>query len=489
MSNRVGIIARIEGFILLLLALAMIPPLLIAIINNESPSTIAFIITILMCIAIGVIIRLRFKLSRLNLKNRDGFLIVSLTWLIMSLVGALPLWISGSFPHFVDALFESCSGFSTTGASIITDIEILPKSIIFWRSMTQWLGGIGILVFLTAISPAFGMDNESIYDSETITPIHNKLTSHFSDYSKQIYVIYVILTITETILLKLAGMSLFDALVHTFGTVSTSGFSPYNGSIGHFDNYFVQILTMIFMFTSALNINLYFLAKKRGIKEILKDEETKFFCMIILGSGVAISAYNFIMNNFQNIGETILNGFFQVISIATTTGYITDDYDLWPTFSKFVLLLLFFVGGCSSSTAGGIKCLRLFGGLKLIMRGIYSRLHPNIISPVTLNGKEMSNDTAIRISNFIFTYTILIAFGTLALAIDGHDFMTNFSAAASCLGNIGPGFNLVGPSMNYGIFSGFAKLICSFLMITGRLEIYAVLVLFSRNYWNPNKLK
>ena len=348
MSNRVETIARIEGFILLLLAASMVPSLLIAFFNNETKSFYAFLIVILLCIAIGIITRLRFKLSRLNLKNRDGFLIVSLTWVLMSFVGALPLFISGSFPSFVDALFESCSGFSTTGASILTDIEVLPKSILFWRSIIQWLGGIGILVYLTAIAPAFGIDSESLYDAVTSEHKHNKLTSHFSDYSKQIYMIYIALTVFETILLKIAGLNLFDALVHTFGTVSTSGFSPYNGSIGHFDNYFVQILTIIFMFSSALNINLYFLAKKRGIKEVLKDEETRFFCTVILGAGLGVSLYNVIMNHFHNIGDTILNAFFQIVSIVTTTGYMTDDYNMWPTFSKFILLILFFVGGCTN---------------------------------------------------------------------------------------------------------------------------------------------
>ena len=243
------------------------------------------------------------------------------------------------------------------------------------------------------------------------------------------------------------------------------------------------------MFFAALNINLYFLAKKRGFKEVLKDEETRFFFTVTLGACLIVSTYNFIFNGFKNFGETILNGFFQVVSIITTTGYMTDDYNLWPTFTKFIILLLFFIGGCSSSTAGGIKCVRIYGALKLILRGIYSRLHPNIISPVTFNGKEMSNVLAIKIANFIFTYMVLIAGGTIILSINGFDFITNFSTAISCLGNIGPGFNLVGPALNYSIFNDFSKLVCSFLMITGRLELYTVLVLFSRNYWNPNKLR
>ena len=489
MTSKFAMIAKIESILLILLAVSMIPSLLIAIFNNETNSMYAFIITILICTTVGVITRLRFKLSRYNLKNRDGFLIVSLSWFLISFLGAFPFWISGGIPNFVDALFESCSGFSTTGASILTNIEVLPKSLLFWRSFIQWLGGLGILVFLTAIAPAFAIDGESLYDGETSAPKQNKLTSHFSDYSKQIYMIYFALTIIEIILLKIVGLSLFDSTIHTFGTVSTSGFSSYNASIGHFDNAFVKILTIIFMFFAALNINLYFLAKKRGFKEVLKDEETRFFFTVTLGACLIVSTYNFIFNGFKNLGETILNGFFQVVSIITTTGYMTDDYNLWPTFTKFIILLLFFIGGCSSSTAGGIKCVRIYGALKLILRGIYSRLHPNIISPVTFNGKEMSNVLAIKIANFIFTYMVLIAGGTIILSINGFDFMTNFSTAISCLGNIGPGFNLVGPALNYSIFNDFSKLVCSFLMITGRLELYTVLVLFSRNYWNPNKLR
>ena len=210
---------------------------------------------------------------------------------------------------------------------------------------------------------------------------------------------------------------------------------------------------------------------------------------IVFGASIIIAAYNFVFNSFKDFGETLLNAFFQVISIITTTGYMTDDFDAWPTFSKMIIFCLFFVGGCASSTGGGIKCVRVLGALKLIKRGITHKIHPSIISPVTLNGKEMSNDTAIRITNFIFTYVMLIAVGTLILSLDGADFMTNFTAAASCVGNIGPGFNLVGPTMNYAFFSDFSKYICSFLMITGRLELYTVLVLFSRYYRNPNRTR
>lgn len=489
MSNKAGTIAKIESAILLVLAAAMLPSLFIALFNNETKSLFAFLIIIAILGVIGIITRLRFRDSNYNFKNRDGFLIVALTWVLATFVGALPFWASESIPNFADAFFESCAGFSTTGSSILTDIEAMPRSILFWRSFTHWLGGMGIIVLVTALMPTFGLNGQIVANAETTGPVKDKITARFSDGSKNIYKIYIGMTIIEAILLKIAGLNLFDSLIHTFGTVGTGGLSSYNASIGHFDNIFVEIIIMVFMFLAAINFNLYYLARKRGVKEILHDEETRFYCMVVLVAGFAITIYNFIMNSFENFGEILINAYFQVISIITTTGYMTDDYDIWPTFSKFIIFALFFVGGCSSSTGGGIKCARVYGGLKLILRGIYSRIHPNIISPVTFNGKEMSNDTAIRIANFIFTYVIIIAFGTVMLSINGFDFITNFSAAASSLGNVGPGFNLVGPTMNYAIFSDFSKYVCSFLMITGRLELYTILVLFSRNYWNPNRLR
>lgn len=489
MSNKAGTIAKIESAILFVLAVSMVPPLFIALFNGESSSATAFFIVSIFATVLALLIQFRFKEYNYKLKNRDAYLVVALAWVIATFVGAMPFYISGNIPSFADAFFESCSGFSTTGCSILTDIESMPRSILFWRSFTHWLGGMGIVVFITAIIPAFGLNGQIVANAETTGPVKDKIAARFSDGSKYIYNIYIGMTLVETLLLKLSGLSLFDSLIHTFGTVGTGGLSSYNDSIGHFNNVFAEIIIMIFMFLAAINFNLYYVGLKHGIKAIFKDEETRFYSMVVLYTGAVIALYNFIFNGFENLGRTILNAFFQVVSIITTTGYMTDDYDAWPTFSKFMIFTLFFVGGCSSSTGGGIKCVRVCGGFKLILRGIYSRIHPSIISPVTLNGKEMSNDTAIRISHFIFTYIIVLFAGTIALSINGFDLMTNLSAAASCLGNVGPGFNLVGPTMNYAFFSDFSKYICSFLMITGRLELYTILVLFSRNYWNHNRLR
>ena len=482
-------VLKIESIIMIVLAVAMLPSLIIGIYDNENIGAASFMLVIILLLVIGLFFNKCLGHSRYVLKNRDGFLIVSLTWFLASFIGAMPFYISGCIPNFADAFFESASGFSTTGASILTDIESLPRSILFWRSFTHWLGGMGIIVFITALIPAFGLSGQIAANAETTGPTKEKITAKYSDGAKGIYMIYIVMTILETLLLKLCGLSWFDALVHTFGTVGTGGLSSYGASIAHFDNIFVEIIIAIFMFLAAINFNLYYIARKRGIKEIINDEETRFYVGVVFTASIVIALYNFIFNSFKDFGETILNSFFQVISIITTTGYMTDDFDTWPTFSKMIIFALFFIGGCASSTGGGVKCVRFLGALKLIKRGITHKIHPNIISPVTLNGKEMSNDTAIRITNFIFTYILLIAVGTIFLSIDGADFVTNLSASASCVGNIGPGFNMVGPTMNYAFYSDFSKYVCSFLMITGRLELYTVLVLFSRYYHNPNRTR
>ena len=489
MSEKYKVVLKIESIIMIVLAVSMLPSLAIGIYDGENMGAASFMLVIILLLAFGLFFNKCLGHSRYTLKNRDGFLIVSLTWFLASFIGALPFYLSGYIPNFADAFFESASGFSTTGASILTDIESLPRSILFWRSFTHWLGGMGIIVFITALIPAFGLSGQIAANAETTGPTKEKITAKYSDGAKGVYMIYIIMTTVETLLLKLCGLSWFDALIHTFGTVGTGGLSSYGASIAHFDNIFVEIIIAIFMFLAAINFNLYYVARKRGFKEIIRDEETKFYIFVVFVTSIIIGMYNFIFNSFKDFGETILNSFFQVISIITTTGYMTDDFDAWPTFSKMIIFVLFFIGGCASSTGGGIKCVRFLGALKLIKRGITHKVHPNIISPVTLNGKEMSNDTAIRITNFIFTYILLIAVGTILLSIDGADFITNLSASASCVGNIGPGFNMVGPTMNYAFYSDFSKYVCSFLMITGRLELYTVLVLFSRYYRNPNRTR
>lgn len=489
MFQKIGTVLRLEGVMLLVLGGSMAAPLLIAFINDETAAAGSFTIVMFLCLVGGLVIRNFCSSFRYKFKGRDGFFIVVVSWFVASLVGAAPFMISGEIPGFFDAFFESSSGFSTTGASILTDVEVLPRSILFWRSFTHWLGGMGIIVFITALIPAFGINGQIVANAETTGPTKSKILAKFSDSSKEVYYVYIIMTAAETVLLMLGGLPLYDALVHTFGTVGTGGMSIYNDSIGHYGSAYVEIVVAVFMFLAAINFNLFYMVKKRGVLQIFKDEETKFYTTVTVSASLLIAAYNFICDNFSQLGQKLLDSFFQVISILTTTGYATDDYDVWPTFSKMILFALFFMGGCSSSTAGGVKSVRVLVGLKIIRRSISLKIHPNRITPITLNDSELSSGTAIKISNFIFTYLFVFFAGTLLLSLNGFDLMTNVSAAASCLGNIGPGFNLVGPTMNYAVFSWFSKFVCSMLMIIGRLELYTVLVLFSKFYWNPNRTR
>lgn len=490
MSYRLRDTILIQGYILLVMAAAMFIPCGIAFSRGEEHAASAFVLTLLICFFLGSAIVMYWKPSPIRLKERDGFLVVSVSWLVASVSGAIPFYASGAVPSAVDAFFESCSGFTTTGSSILTDIEALPSSILFWRSLTHWLGGMGILVFVMALLPALGISGQNVANAETPGPTKDKVKARFSETARDLYLIYFAMTVIETILLVVSGLSLYDALIHTFGSVGTGGFSNYNDSVGHFNNPFAEWVIIIFMFLSGVNFNLYYLTGKSGLQALTKDDEFRFYsCIILLFSGLIFVCRSFTggFAGFQVLGEIFRDTVFQVVTIITTTGYMTNDYDIWPTFAKMLIFTLFFVGGCASSTGGGVKCIRILVAIKLVSRGISLKLHPHRIASVTVNHRELSNDVVINITNFIFTYLVILGSGFLLIALNGFDFISSFSAAASCLGNIGPGFSVFGPSMNYSVMSGFSKLVCAVLMLTGRLELFTMLVLFSRHYWNPNK--
>lgn len=487
MSNRVRDLLRIQGYILLVLAAALAIPCVIALYCREKNAASAFVFTFVFCILAGGYIVRFLSPSPARIKARDGFLVVSSSWLVASVVGALPLYMSGAMPSVFDAFFESCSGFTTTGSSILTDIESMPRSILFWRSFTHWLGGMGILVFVMALLPSFGISGQNVANAETPGPTKDKITAKFSDTAKDLYLIYIGMTIIETILLMAGGLSLYDALVHTFGTVGTGGFSCYNDSVAHFDSAYVEWIITIFMFLSGVNFNLYYLTGKSGLSTLYRDEEFRFYSTVVVAFSGLIFLCRAFFGSFQALGEILRDTVFQVVSVLTTTGYMTDDYDVWPTFGKMMIFTLFFIGGCSSSTGGGIKCVRVLVALKLVRRGISIKLHPRRIAHVTLNRRDLSNDVVIHIANFIFTYLLIMACGILLISLNGFDFMSGFSAVATCLGNIGPGFGAFGPTMNFSVMSDFSKLVCSFLMLFGRLELFTMMVLFSKHYWNADK--
>ena len=482
-------VIRIMSVLFVVLGVSMLPALLVACIYHETYSIVAFAVVSIHCFGAGAIFGKIFELTDLKkLKQRDGFLIVALCWVISSAVGSLPFVISGAIPSFVDAFFETCSGFSTTGCSILTEIESLPKSILFWRSFTHWLGGMGIIVFATALLPSIGIKGQIIASAETPGPTLDKISPRFSDTARKLYLLYIGITIVQIFLLIFGGMSVYDACIHAFGTVGTGGFSSYNNSVAHFDSFYLQWVIIIFMLLCGINFNLYFIMFKRGIKHVLKDSELKLY-LAIIGVITVLIFLNVIYSGYYvETGKAFTDAAFQVVSIITTTGYATCDYDIWPTFSKMLVFLLMLIGACSSSTGGGVKVIRILVALKMIRRGVTLKLHPNRFIPVTIGNRGVPQEVATNIANYIFLYIAVIFGGSLVISLNGFDLMTTISSVITCVGNVGPGFNLVGPTMNFSIFSNFSKIVLSFLMIAGRLELFTFFLLFSPHYWNANKV-
>ncbi|MEA4987913.1 MAG: TrkH family potassium uptake protein [Anaerovorax sp.] len=481
------LILKVDAAIGILLAAAMIPSLIVSLLYNEIDAAISFARCIVPMLFLGAFVVYKIKPTSSTLRMRDGFLIVASCWILASIFGAFPFLLSNSIPSFIDAFFETASGFSTTGASILTDIEVLPKGILFWRSFTHWLGGMGILVFAIALLPALGIGGQRIIRAETPGPTLDKLSPKISDSARILYSMYFGMTLLEVILLCIGGVNLYDALVHTFGTVGTGGLSSYNNSIAHFDSIYVDIVITVFMILAGVNFNLYYLLLQRKIKDFFSDYELRGYLIIIAIATVLIAWNLWSTNTYDTIGESLRYSVFQAASITTTTGYSTTNFDLWPTFSKMVLFLLMFVGGCSSSTGGGVKVIRVLILLKLIRRGMYRKLHPRAVVPVKIQGKAIPSATVSGITSFPVLYACLLLFGSLIISLENFDMLTSISSVAACLGNIGPGFELVGPSANYSAFSDFSKMFLAFYMLIGRLELFTIMLLFAKLFWNPDR--
>jgi len=474
---------------MMVMGAAMILPLIVSAIYNEIDIVITFIYTIVPVSIIGFLIYYKVIPSQTHLTVRDGFLIVSVCWILAAIISALPFVLSGAIPNIFDAFFECSSGLTTTGATILTDIESLPKGILFWRAFTHWLGGMGILVFAVALLPSLGIGANILASAEAPGPTMDKITPKISDTAKNLYKIYAVITILEIILLMAAGMNLFDASTHTFGSVGTGGFSNYNNSIAHFNSVPIEMIITIFMILSGVNFNLYFysIRKSGGIRNLLADEEFKLYIIIIVVITTLISLNLWFTQTYDNLGQSFRFSIFQTASILTTTGFATTNYDVWPTFSKMLIFTLMLIGACSSSTAGGVKVIRFLVVLKLIKRSIQVRLHPNAIISIKVNDKKLSIDTVSEIANFIFLHILVVAISTLLVSLDGFDILTNLSAVLTCIGNIGPGFNLVGPVMNFSIFSNPVKILLSLVMLAGRLELYTFIMLLMPKFWRQDR--
>jgi len=473
------------GTVLCIEAASMLPSLIVALINHEK-AAIAFALTIGIVAVIGAAL-LRLKTPKTRIFTRDGFAIVSLSWILVTLFGALPFLLSGSIPSFIDALFETASGFSTTGASILRNVEALPKSLLFWRSSTHWLGGMGILVLMIAILPSTA-STINIMIAESPGPSPGKLVPKIRETAKILYIIYIAMTAVLVVLLLLGGMPLFDALIHAFGTASTGGFSSRNASVGAYYSVYIDVVITVFLFLFGVNFTLYYyLFLKRDFKSVLRDEELRFYFGVVVGAIVLI-ALNIKGTVYQTIGEAIRYASFQVTSIISTAGFATADFNLWPSFSKIILVLLMLTGSCAGSTAGGIKCVRIVLLLKIIRREITRLIHPNAVQPVKLNGRRVDEETLSGVMAFFFFWMLIIAVSVLIVSLDGKDLVTSTTAVLATVNNVGPGLGAVGPTGNFADFSALSKTVMSLCMLIGRLEVYPIMLLCFPSFWKRSSI-
>lgn len=466
------------GIVLCSEAAFMLLPLVCAIVYKEAEA-LDFLKSILICITFGVLFSL-MKSKNKNIYPKEGFVIVALSWIVLSLFGALPFMFSGTIPNFFDAFFESASGFTTTGASIVRDVEILPKSILFWRSFTHWIGGMGVLVFLVALLPLSGGSNLFLMKAESTGPSVSKLVPRVKSSAKILYGIYILLSAILLILLLAGGMNFFEALTHTFGTAGTGGFGIKNSSLSDYSPY-IQIVITIFMALFGIDFSVYYLLLLRKFKLLLHSDEVKTYIGIILVATLIICIN--CVNLFGNIWDSLRHSAFQVSSIITTTGFSTADFDKWPELSKSILVLLMFIGACAGSTGGGIKVSRIMIYLKSIAKEIALAAHPKLTKRIQMSNRTIEHETIRNVNVFMAAYLVVFVSSILLISLDNFDFTTNFTAIAATLNNIGPGLAKVGPTANFSAYSNFSKFILTFDMLIGRLEVFPILVLFSPYTW------
>ena len=473
-----AMIAYVIGWILDCEGLLMLLPCLTAVIYQEAAG-FSFVITIALCFLFGIPLTVR-KPKNMVFYTKEGFVSVSLSWIVLSIMGSLPFLFSGSITSPVNALFETVSGFTTTGASILSDVESLPRCILLWRSFTHWIGGMGVLVFILSLLPLTGGYHMNLMKAESPGPSVEKLVPKIQSTAKILYSIYMAMTILEIILLLAGGMPLFDSLTTTFGTAGTGGFGIKNDSIASYSPYLQNVVT-VFMILFGINFNFYFLLLMRKPKKALKNEEVRCYLAIIAVT-VSIITFN-IRGLYPSIMEAFQQAAFQVGSIITTTGYATTDFDTWPQVSRTILVMLMFVGACAGSTGGGIKVSRFVILLKTVNKELHLFLHPKAVRKISMDGKVIEHEVVRSINVFMTAYVLIFAFSILLIGFDNHDLITNFTAVTATLNNIGPGLELVGPSQNFSLFSNPAKCVLIFDMLAGRLELFPLLLLFVRDTW------
>lgn len=480
-------ISRTVGLILLITGIFQLFPLLIAVIDHEPRNVLAYIESLCLILLVGSALLLFSRGGNRMFSAQEGFAATGLSWIFMSAFGALPFFLSGQIPSYVDAFFEMVSGFTTTGASILTDVEALSRCNLFWRSFSHWLGGMGVLVFLLAVVPGARKNGGTgiyLMRAESPGPSVDKLTPHLRQTAMILYGIYILLTALCIVCLLLGGMPVFDSFCIAFGTAGTGGFAIKNSSMGGY-SYFLQTVVTVFMFLFGVNFSLYYMLLLRKFKAVFKNEELRLY-FGIAASSIVLIAIN-ISRMYNTVYESVHHAAFQVVSIMTTTGYGTVDFEQWPAFSKAILLSLMFIGASAGSTGGGLKVSRVLLLMKSIRRTIRKALHPRRVQPVYMDGRAVSEEVCDNVNAYLAIYCVILVLSFAIISVDGFSIGTNFSAVASCFNNIGPGFELVGATQNFSIYSDLSKIILSLDMLLGRLEIFPLLLLLSPDTWSRRR--
>lgn len=477
------LVARLQGGLLMLESLFFLLCIAMSVYYGEETS-LSFCLSFAVSVILGVVGLLLGRGASTMIGKREGSVIVTGTWIIFSFIGLLPYWVSGYIPSFTDAFFETMSGFTTTGATILSDIEVIPRSLLFWRSLTHWMGGLGIVVITMAILPIFGFNGSQIYTAEVTGLSKEKLHPKVSGTAKRLFMIYLVMSFSGIVALWLAGMSPFDAVNHALSTVSTGGFSTKNTSIAYWHSPAIEWIIIVLMTGSAINLSLYYFLAVGNFRRFFKDEEMRTLIAIIVSTAAIIVFTQLIFWGFplEDIGENVRGALFTVSSLISTTGFYSVDYSGWISVA-YMLLLLTFVGGSAGSTSGGVKVIRVLLVFKYCYYEFKRMVHPHAVFPVRYNGRAVKEEYITRMLAFILLYVILSLFGAMILCISGLGFEESISSMVSCLGNVGPGLGHLGPLDNYQSLPAFAKWFMSFAMLVGRLEIFTVLLIFTPNFW------
>lgn len=481
------LIARILGFLLLILGVAMTPSIICAYIYDELRCLQALLIVASQCIFWGTIIVIAIHPERSKFRTREGYMVVASTWVIASIIGSFPYMISGFAPNFFDAFFESTAGFTTTGCTAF-NYDTMPYSLILWKATGNWLGGMGILVFVISILPALGINGQFIVRAEAPGPVFEKMSVRISDTAKILYLSYVVLSLTEFFLLIVGSdMPVFDALINTMGSISTGGVAIYSDGIMHYNSFFVEVVISVFTILASINFLLYHYAASGKWRYLLKDIELRYFLLLIAGGTLICAGAQHFSGISENFGQALRSAFFQVTSISTTSGYVGSDYCSWPVICSAVIVVLMFIGGCAASTSGSVKVIRVMILFKMIRRGFKKRLHPRQVVAIKVDGKATPAHVVSEITVFILLYFLVFLGGSLLLALQNLDLETTLSTTLAMLSNIGIGLGDGACIGNYSMFSNYLKPVLCLLMIIGRLELFPIIILFTKNFWGRDR--